>query len=107
MISEQEFDALLTTYEKHGWVLRRVVVVDKGKIPRDLPQDLVVRMGIVNAVWFSRPPKSGSLPWEIRYLGPTPYALVEHLDENSDDFEQRLHQTEERLADVVAAKRKA
>jgi hypothetical protein len=107
MISAQEFDALVAIYEQHGWVLRQVVVAEKNEVPAELPREVVSRQGIIDAAWFSRPPKLGRLPWEIRYLGPTPYALVEHLDENSDDFEQRLHQTEERLADVVAAKRKA
>ncbi len=107
MISAQEFAALVTTYEQHGWILRQLVVADKSGVPQELPPDVVLRQGVVNAAWFSRPRMLGPLPWEIRHLGATPYALVEHLDENSDDFAQRLHQTEERLAETLSSKRKA
>lgn len=107
MISAQEFHALVATYREHGWVLRQVVLAANSEALLKMPPEVAVRKGVVDAAWFSRPPKPGSLPWEIRHLGSTPYALVEHLDEDSDDFAQRLHQTEERLADTLNAKQKA
>lgn len=107
MISQDEFAALVATYETHGWVLRRVVMKDKDKVPGQLPPDVFVGDGVVDAAWFSRPQQAGLIAWEIRYLGPTQYALVEHLDENSADFQERMHQTEERLAAAVAATRMA
>src|SRR5947209_7419286 len=107
MISRDEFDALVATYEQYGWVLRRVVLQDISKAPADLPPEVAVGEGIVDAAWFSRPPKLGQNAWEIRYLGGTQYALVEHLDENSADLEEKLHQIEERLSGAVTAKGKA
>ena len=103
MISQQEFDALVSTYKKHGWVLRRVVC---GREPElnGFGDDVILATGEVDAAWFSRPPKSGPNPWEIRFLGPTQYALVEYLDEDSPDFEEKLHQIEERLRNAVAAR---
>jgi hypothetical protein len=106
MISQPEFDALVATYETHGWVLRRVVMQgETGTIKT--PADVKIEHGIVDAAWFSRPPSDGSIAWEIRYLGGTQYALVEHLDEDSPEFDDNLHQTEQRLADAVAAKQAA
>ena len=103
MISDDEFKALVATYEKHGWQLRRVVLRD----PSVAPAGIETAEGVVDAAWFSRPAQTGPVAWEIRYLGPTQLAYVEHLDENSADLEERLHRTEQRLADAVAAKRTA
>ena len=107
MISKSEFDALVATYEKHGWVLRRVLAKDNAAPALALPADVKFEQGMIDAAWFSRPRKIGPNAWEIRYLGGTQFALVVHLDENASDFEDELHQTEERLADTVVAPRKA
>ncbi|MFL6373884.1 MAG: hypothetical protein ACJ73D_04370 [Pyrinomonadaceae bacterium] len=107
MISQQEFDELVATYEKYGWVLRRVVARDLTAAPRVLPTGVAAVAGVVDAAWFSRPPSEGAIAWEIRFLGGTQFALVVHLDENSIEFEDELHQTEERLAASVVAPRKA
>ena len=107
MIDRQAFEALVATYEMHGWVLRRVVASKPQSLLTGRDRDIVVTNGVTDAAWFSRPPQPGSIAWEIRYLGASQYALVEHLDENSPDFEDKLRQTEQRLADAVAAKRGA
>jgi hypothetical protein len=106
MISQPEFDSLVAIYETHGWVLRRVVA-NGETVKITTPKEVHVENGTVDAAWFSRPPTAGSIAWEIRYLGGTQYALVEHLDEASHDFEDKLHQTEQRLADAVAVKQAA
>ena len=103
MIAENEFKALVATYEKHGWQLRRVVLEDETTAP----SGVATGKSVVDAAWFSRPPQAGLIAWEIRYLGPTQLAFVEHLDENSAGFEKQLRQTEQRLADAVAIKRTA
>ena len=107
MTSPAEFEALIATYVQHGWLLRRLVLQDVSNAPSGLAEDVTLTKGVVNAAWFSRPPKAGPVAWEIRYLGSSQYALVEHLDENSADFNEKLHQTEQRLADAVHAKRTA
>jgi hypothetical protein len=104
MITSAEFEALVATYVQHGWLLRRVVLQDTSNAPQGLSADVPVTKSVVDAGWFSRPPRSGPIAWEIRYLGGSQYALVEYLDENSDDFDEKLHQTEQRLADAVRAK---
>jgi hypothetical protein len=107
MIPQQEFNALVALYDQHGWLLRRVALQDVRNAWGGLGKDIKITSGSVDAVWFSRPPQRGSVAWEIRYLGSPQYALVAHLDENSHDFEDRLYQTEQRLADAVAKKQAA
>jgi len=107
MITPAEFDALIATYVQHGWLLRRLVLRDTSATPKGLDANVAVANCVVDAAWFSRPPKAGPVAWEIRYLGSSQYALVEHLDENAADFNEKLHQTEQRLADAVHAKRTA
>ena len=105
MISDSQFDELVSTYKQYEWLLRRVVVSPDAVPPSNLTADVEIENGTVDAAWFSREPTEGEIAWEVRYLGPTQYALVEHLDEDSPDFEEKLRETEARLADAVAAKR--
>jgi len=105
MITEEEFLALVETYRKYEWLLRRVTLTGEGPAPFGLPADVTVSPGVVDVAWFSRSPRNGAIPWEVRYLGPTQYALVVHLDEDSPDFAAMVRETEQRLADAVAAKR--
>jgi len=107
MITPAEFEALVATYAQHGWLLRRLVLEDTSTAPGGIPANISVTNGVVDAAWFSRPPQPGPIAWEIRYLGASQYALVEHLDENSVDFDEKLHQTEQQLSDAVRAKRTA
>lgn len=107
MMAQHEFTALVATYAKHGWLLRRVVLRETRGRPSDLPPEVGFHIGVTDAAWFSRSPQRGPYPWEIRSLGPTQFALVEHLDENSPDFEEKLHETEKRLADALNTKRSA
>lgn len=104
MINADNLRELVLTYEKYGWTLRRIVTTG-GRCDEAFQVPLAV--GVVDAAWFSRPSPNGPVAWEIRYLGPTQYALVEHLDENAQDFEQKLHHAEQRLSDAVSAKRNA
>ena len=105
MITDSEFEDLVSTYARYEWLLRRIVVTAESLPPSSIPPDVPVASGIVDAVWFSREPADGAIAWEVRYLGPTQYALVEHLDEDEPDFEEKLREVEARLADAVAAKR--
>src|SRR5687768_12683987 len=99
---------IISTYQKHGWVLRRVLLTDK-EVGRSLAEAIdlgatPVVISSINAAWFSRPPKDGPVAWEIRYLGPTPFALLEVLMENEPDFEYLLSKTEVRLRETISAK---
>jgi hypothetical protein len=103
---------IIELYTKHGWVLRRVLLsagsrAAVGSEAASLFGDAAVIDSPFDAAWFSRPPADGPIAWEIRNLGDTPYALVEHLDESSPDFENSLAEVGERLVSAVSAKRSA
>lgn len=111
MIDAQGIRQLLDTYEKHGWVLRRVLLSDSSRehisfADADLFSTAEIRRAGFDAAWFSRPPQVGSIAWELRSLGGKPFALVQHVDENSTEFEDILAEVELRLQSAVAEKKR-
>ena len=112
MIDSAAIREIFATYKKHGWIGRRVLLsaalkVNLGAEVGTLFGDLAVIDSDIDAAWFSRPPKSGGVAWEIRYLGNIPFALLENLDESDPEFEASLRRVESRLREAVAAKRAA
>ena len=108
MIDVNAAAEIISTYRQHGWVLRRVLLkdVENGAslaTATDLAGVPIVSSPI-DAAWFSRPPKDGPIAWEIRYLGRTPFALLESVVENDPDFEFFLSKTEARLRETISAK---
>jgi len=108
MVNLATLHELLETYRKYGWALRRVLLSPESYSAfADDPifDDVLVTKARVDAVWFSRPPKTGTaVAWELRYLGEPPFALVESLDESVAEFEESLGAAENRLTDSIAAK---
>lgn len=99
------FDEIHAQYVRHGWVLRRLLLTPKSRPHINSVSDGVpIIEADMDAAWFSRPEQPGEYAWEIRYLGPTPFAFVEHLDDAAPDFEDRLRAVEDRLRVVVASK---
>jgi hypothetical protein len=110
MIDPDTLDALIGTYEKHGWGLRRVLLSKNARllIKSDrFARDVAVVDSDIDAAWFSRPPRPGGVAWEIRYLGEIQFAIVENIDENSPDFEHHLAAVEKRLTETISSKRNA
>lgn len=108
MIAAAVLGEIVQTYSKHGWILRRVLLTDSlhkslGANVNGLFGDARIIRGVIDAAWFSRPPKKGAIAWEIRILSETPYALLEYVDENADNFEDKLREVESRLAAHVAS----
>ncbi|MBP9665245.1 MAG: hypothetical protein KBD94_11530 [Pyrinomonadaceae bacterium] len=109
MISHDAVAATIATYEKHGWILRRVLLSEKTLAGRvdDLFGDVEVRRSSFDAAWFSRPPKPGETAWELRYLDDIAYALLEYVDEASLEFEADLANVESRMAESITKKHRA
>jgi hypothetical protein len=107
MIPSASINAVIETYERHGWVLRRII------LPGEIRQEPInigtadVIDGELTAAWFSRPPGFGDTTWELRYLGEPPYALLIQIDESDEFADAALAEVECRLADSIAAKSKA
>jgi hypothetical protein len=94
----------IATYKKYGWMLRRLLLseLSRNALRNKLGEDVLVHDAEIDAAWFSRPPGTGPVAWELRYLGEMQYALVEHIDESAPDFENSLRDVELRLASAVA-----
>ncbi|MBK7392769.1 MAG: hypothetical protein IPI64_05620 [Chloracidobacterium sp.] len=108
MIDANEINEILTTYKKYGWELRRVLLTAalKSNVGETFA-GVSVADSDIDAAWFSRPPQTGPIAWEIRHLSIAPYALLEHLDETDAEFEATLRAVETRLRDAVAKKQSA
>jgi hypothetical protein len=108
MIDQGTLAEIIATYQKHGWILRRVLLSGPAKQAfGPTIDDVPVFDSTIDAAWFSRPPQSGGVAWEIRYLGDVPFALLENIDESSPSFEDDLSSVEARLNDAVTAKKSA
>lgn len=106
MITTDQISEIFATYKKHGWLPRRVLLTKNTlKNLGTLDDEVSILESDIDAAWFSRPLKPGGIAWEIRYLGETPFALLENLDEDDPDFEEKLRDIEVRLKKSVASKR--
>ena len=112
MIDPKAITEIIATYQKYGWVLRRVLLTTelKNKLGADTAKifgDTQVWDADIDAAWFSRPPQPGGVAWEIRHLSENPYALLENIDEESEGFEAALGSVESRLRESVSRVRSA
>lgn len=95
----------IATYKKYGWQLRRLLLSTRSrKALAGKVEDVPIKETDIDAAWFSRPPKTGAIAWELRYLGEMQYALLEHIDESDADMEDRLCDVESRLAAAVVSR---
>ena len=102
MIRSDQIRAIFDTYEKYGWVARRVMgSAATIEISIAITENMPATPSDIDAAWFSRPPKHGPVAWEIRFLGEPPVALLESLDETEPDFESKLADIEQRLKQTI------
>ncbi len=109
MISAGTINEIVGVYEKHGWLLRRVLLSAglKAELAASLDglfDDALIVDADIDAAWFSRPPSGGGVPWEIRHLSDSPYSLLENIDENDPGFEDALKAVEGRLRKNVGSR---
>jgi len=106
MIDPESVREIVRMYEKHGWVPRRFLFTSELAAAMGPPAESIpILTSDIDAAWFSRPPKAGGIPWELRYLGEPPFALLENIDEDDADFEDSLKAVERRLKDAIAGKK--
>lgn len=109
MIAANTIGEIIAVYAKHGWLLRRVLLSSglKAELAASLDglfDDTLIVDADIDAAWFSRPPNSGGIPWEIRHLSDSPYSLLENIDEDDQGFEDALKAVEDRLRKNVGAR---
>ena len=93
---------ILATYQKHGWQLRRLLLVPetRAEVNNDEPTFAGAKVDDagVDALWFSRPSVGKREAWELRLIAETPYALFETFE--ADELEEAR---EEARQEMVAA----
>ena len=109
MIDVAAIREIVAVYLKYGWTLRRVMLSPALKksfkeSPVEIFGDVPVIDSDTDAAWFSRPPVTGGVAWEIRHLTEVPYALLENIDEYDSEFESTVRAVEARLRMTVTAK---
>ncbi len=104
MIDAAVIREIISVYAKHGWTLRRVLLSTalKDSLGNDAPfADVALQNSDIDAAWFSRVTNEGGTACEIRHLSSAPFALVVVIDEASDEFEDTLIDTEDRLRETI------
>lgn len=109
MIEENLIREILSQYKKHGWNLRRVLLLPETK--ENLFDSLEMLFGEaeivfseINAAWFERPSPKNRAAWELRHLSEIPFALFETFEEdiNEDRLLESLAAMETRLKEKLS-----
>ncbi len=103
---------ILATYQKHGWQLRRVLLVPETRAEVVNKDELTfegarVEDANVDALWFSRPSHGKREAWELRLIAETPYALFEmfEADEPEETHEGVRQEMQVKLSEFMTKKR--
>lgn len=112
MITKNLIREILEQYKKHGWNIRRVLLLPETKNAlfnslETLFGEAEIAFSEVNAVWFSRVSNNGREAWEIRHLSDVPFALIETFEKETDENEllENLSEMETRLIERTSKKR--
>jgi|ERR1043166_5033441 hypothetical protein len=100
---------IVSTYQKHGWHLRRALLRPEtnAALEADAAGDSFPLAGVgveeaaVDGLWFSRPSTAEREAWELRLVAETPFALFETFekDEPEEEREERRREMEAQLRD--------
>jgi hypothetical protein len=112
MIKPEQIQEIISTYQKYGWTLRRVLISDGLRVTiNERLQDLfggaeIISSPFLNGLWFSRRASSaeGSEAWELRHLSESPFSLVDVFTAEDDDAAraERLKALETRLLEKTS-----
>jgi hypothetical protein len=102
---------ILATYQKHGWQLRRLLLLPETRAEVVNKDELTfagasVYDGNVDALWFSRPSAGKREAWELRLIAETPYALFEtfEADVPEEAHEKARREMEVRMSEYITRK---
>ena len=113
MPSPELFKEIVSTYHRHGWELKRVLI--KPATRNDLTEHAA---GLINdaslidaefdALWFARPSQGGREAWELRLVAENPYALFAafEADEPEEEREEARLEMEHQMREQAGAKSK-
>jgi hypothetical protein len=90
MSTPELISEIVTTYQKHGWELRRVLLRPETRAA--LAGELFGRAAIVeadfDALWFARSSPAGREAWELRLIAELRYALFEAFEADESEAER-------------------
>ena len=90
MIGASQTGEILAQYEKHGWILRRVLLCPptRERLNNSLEAlfgETPIDSSDTDAAWFSRSSEPGREAWELRRLTGAPFALIEVFEDEDDE----------------------
>jgi hypothetical protein len=102
---------ILATYQKHGWQLRRLLLLPETRLALVGKDELIfagarVDDATLDALWFSRPSTGKREAWELRLVAETPYALFETFEAEEPEEAQEIvrQEMEERMSEFTIRK---
>lgn len=100
------FNEILDVYNKHGWVLRRVLLKPETRAqfePAALEGTIPLEESFIDAIWLSRPSHNGKEAWELRLLADYPFALFEtfEMDETEEQRDEVRSEMQAKMRDYV------
>lgn len=108
MIGEDAVRSILDQYDRNGWTLRRVLLSAElqnrlGSALSTLLPDVEIKQSDIDAGWFSRGRRGGTVAWELRWLNEFPFALLEVIGEDAEpnEVERILRETEDQLKERI------
>lgn len=103
------FREIVTSYRKHGWELRRVLVCEQTRLAFAVSGEVELtgiepEASAIDGIWFARPSHAGREAWELRLVGDMPYALFEAFEAGLDNDlrEEKLREIEARMIEYAA-----
>src|SRR5215831_15434126 len=102
------FKEIVTTYERHGWKLKRVLLRTStqaafaGRVDQ-LFKDAALHDCEFDALWFARASNAKREAWELRLLAEQRYALFEAFesDESEEAREEVRREMENRMREYA------
>lgn len=103
---------ILATYQKHGWQLRRLLLLPETRAEVVSKDELTfagarIDNANVDALWFSRPSFGNREAWELRLIAETPYALFDTFEADGleETHEKVRQEMETRMGEYITRKR--
>lgn len=90
MTNAGQIQEILAQYQRHGWILRRVLLCAATRetlinAPENLFGETTITDAAIDAAWFSRASGVGREAWELRRLSNPPFALIEVFEDEDDE----------------------
>lgn len=102
-------EEIVSTYQKHGWQLRRVLLRPETLTAFNVAcnslrlEAVPLEEALVDGLWFSRASHAEREAWELRLVAENPFALFETFepDETEEQREEMRREMEARLREYV------